>query len=171
LPSKRNILYLADDSNDRVRQVDLSTGTISPFAGVGPYYPYQVFGLRGDGGPATGAWFAPFVYGVAVGPSNNVLISSGSRISQIDGSTGIIDRIAGLPYSGTGGMSDIAAFTGDGGPASAATFSNPWNLKVDAAGNVFIVDLGGNVFSGFEPPRVREIDAATGIIHTIPVEV
>ena len=96
-----------------------------------------------------------------------MLISSGSRVSQVDGATGIIHRIAGLPYPGTGGMSDISAFTGDGGPASAATFSSPWSLKVDAAGNVFIADLGGNVFSGFEPPRVREIDAATGIIHTI----
>ncbi len=166
--SGANILYLADDSNNRVRQVDLSTGTINGFAGVGPYYPFSpVIGERGDGGPATGAWFAPFVYGVAVGPSNNVLISSGSRVSQVDGSTGIIDRIAGLPYSGTGGMSDISAFTGDGGPASAATFVLPWNLKVDAAGNIFVIDIGGNVSTGFEPPRVREIDAATGIIHTI----
>jgi hypothetical protein len=36
-------------------------------------------------------------------------------------------------------------------------------LKVDAAGNIFVVDLG----NGIDAPRVREIDAATGIIHTI----
>lgn len=58
-------------------------------------------------------------------------------------------------FAGTGAF----GFSGDGGPATTATFKNPGQPVVDAAGNVYIADTGNN--------RVRKIAAGTGIITTI----
>jgi uncharacterized protein (TIGR03437 family) len=49
------------------------------------------------------------------------------------------------------------AFSGDGGPATSASLSNPLGLAVDAFGNFYIADLGNN--------RVRKVNAA-GTIST-----
>lgn len=51
-----------------------------------------------------------------------------------------------------------ASGLGDGGPATAATLNNPATIAVDAAGNVFIADMGNN--------RVRRVNTA-GIITTV----
>ena len=53
---------------------------------------------------------------------------------------------------------DVAGFAGDGGPASAALFSRPTGIAVDAANNIYIADGGNN--------RIRKITAATGVIST-----
>jgi len=59
-------LYIADTNNNRLRRVDLATGTISTFAGTG------ASSFAGDGGPATAAQLkTPF--GVAVDPANQYL--------------------------------------------------------------------------------------------------
>lgn len=52
----------------------------------------------------------------------------------------------------------IYGFSGDGGLATAAQLKNPWNVAVDAAGNVFIADNYEN--------RIRKV-ATNGIITTI----
>ena len=49
-------------------------------------------------------------------------------------------------------------FSGDGGPARAARFKSPWDVALDAKGNVYVIDL--------ESLRVREITRA-GRIRTI----
>jgi len=58
--------------------------------------------------------------------------------------TGLLSTVAGSPGYGT---------TGDGGPAPAAYFGYPRGVAVDASGNVFIADFGGN--------RVRIVPATT----------
>ena len=50
-------------------------------------------------------------------------------------------------------------YTGDGGPATAATFNGVWGLKVDSSGNLLIADGGNNA--------IREIDQSTGYISTV----
>ena len=64
---------------------------------------------------------------------------------------GTINTIAGI-----GGLS---GYSGDGGPATNAQLYGPTALAVDPAGNVFIADTNNC--------RVREINAATGIITTV----
>lgn len=60
-------LYIADAGNDRVRKVDLKSGTITTVAGTGQR------GFSGDHGPATKANLG-FPTGVAVDPKGRILI-------------------------------------------------------------------------------------------------
>ena len=48
-------------------------------------------------------------------------------------------------------------FSGDGGPATAALLEQPTSIAYDAAGNLFITELGS---------RIRRVDAQTGRIST-----
>lgn len=62
---------------------------------------------------------------------------------------GVINTIAGTGVAGSGG---------DGGPAAAAQFSNPYGVATDAAGNIYIADKSNS--------KVRVISATTGHIFT-----
>jgi len=50
-------------------------------------------------------------------------------------------------------------FSGDGGPATAASLSNPQSAAFGPAGNLWIADTGNH--------RIRSVDATTGIITTV----
>ena len=50
-------------------------------------------------------------------------------------------------------------YSGDGGPAPNAQFSNPISVALDAAGNMYVADYNNH--------RIRKINAATNIITTI----
>ncbi len=139
-------VYIADLGNDRVRKFNVADGTISTFAGT-----YAGFG--GDGGPASFAQLKR-PHDVALDSGGNVYIAGygDGHIRKVTAATGVITTIA-----GTGGASGSAV--GDGGPATSATLSNPKDIAVDGAGNVFITEELGH--------RVRKIDSQTGIISTI----
>ncbi len=53
----------------------------------------------------------------------------------------------------------IAAFSGDGGPATEAGLNAPSGVALDRSGNIYIAD-GANY-------RIRRVDAATGTITTV----
>lgn len=117
-------LYIADTNNERIRKVD-TTGTITTVAGNGR------FKYAGDGGPATGASLdSPTA--VAVDPGGNIFAADIANL--------VVRRInpAGAisTYVGTG----VAAptYTGDGGPATAATIFYPTDLQADGASNLFL---------------------------------
>jgi Big-like domain-containing protein/NHL repeat-containing protein len=138
-------IFIADTYNDRIREIVAATGIIQTVAGNGAY------GFSGDGGPATSAQLdGP--NGVFVDSSGNIFIADtgNGRIREVVAATGTIQTVAG---NGTYG------FSGDGGPATNATFDSPMGVFVDGSTNIFIADFWNN--------RVREVDAATGIIHTI----
>ncbi len=71
------------------------------------------------------------------------------RVRKIDGTTGAVSTVAGTGQSGT---------TGDGGPATAATFKTVSGLAIDGANNLYIAD--NTAFT------VRQVNLATGIIKT-----
>lgn len=136
-------LYFADESNQRIRRVDATTGFITTVAGNGTP------GYTGDGGSATSAELN-YPLDVKLDQSGNLFISDSSNYVVRKVSGGIITTVAG---SGTSG------FSGDGGPATSAQIANLQEIAVDFAGDLFLADYGSN--------RVREVAAGTGIITTV----
>jgi sugar lactone lactonase YvrE len=138
-------LVIADPSNHRIREVNLNTGIITKVAGT------LWSGYNGDNRDATSArLYYPF--GVHVDPSHNIYIADtyNHRIRKVDGKTGIITTVAGTGSKG---------FSGDGGPATSARLRYPFNVYLDSAGNIYIVDTFNY--------RIRKVDAATQIITTV----
>ena len=131
-------MYIADNSNYRIRKVD-TNGIITTIAGTG------VSGYFGDGGAATNAQIGALT-GMVVDDSGNLFLNANYRIREIT-TSGIINTIAG---NGTSG------YTGDGGPATAATLGNLNGFTTDKLRNLYFCD-------GI---RIRKIDTA-GIISTI----
>jgi sugar lactone lactonase YvrE len=146
-----DVLYIADGGTNRVRRVDLTSGVITTFAGRGLDY----LGHTGNGGPATSASIA-MPMGIAVDPAGNVYFSESTfwcTVRKVDIATQVITRVAG---SGSAGY---CASEGDGGDALAAQLDLPGSLATDAAGNLFLVEIGTDT--------VRRIDAVTHVITTI----
>ena len=141
-PDGAGNLYITDRGNERIRKVD-SAGVISTVAGSG------TAGFSGDGGAATAAQLNE-PYGVAVDSSGNLYIAewNNNRIRKVN-SAGVISTVAG---TGTAG------FSGDGGAATAAQLSNPQDVALDAAGNLYIADVNNN--------RIRKVNSA-GVISTV----
>jgi sugar lactone lactonase YvrE len=134
-------LFETDDS--LVRKID-PQGIITTVAGFG----YGNGGFRGDGGPATNAWFAGPA-GMAVDRLGNLFIADveNQRVRKVD-ANGIISTVAG------GG----ALNPGDGGAATNAGLSYPADVAVDTRGNLLITEAGGH--------RVRGVDT-NGVITTV----
>src|SRR5207253_6263374 len=136
--------YIFDAWSYRVFNVD-TAGKVSVYAGNG------FSGYSGDGGLATNAQIS-LGYGLAVDTSGNLFIADTANnvIREVVATTGIIQTVVG---DGT------PSYSGDGGPATSATLSNPNGIFVDASGNLFIADSGNHV--------IREVVATTGIIQTV----
>jgi hypothetical protein len=140
-------LYIASCDLGTILKIDSSSNT-TVFAGrplgTGP------LATLGDGGPATAARFA-CPSGIAIDSAGSVYVSDleEGTVRKIDAKTGIIHTIA--------GVAGQRSYTGDGGPATAATLTNAEGLALDGAGNLFIDDVG----------FVREVNLATGVIQTV----
>lgn len=119
-----------DISNHRVRKIDAS-GIITTIAGNGTP------ATSGDGGAATAAKVNN-PSGICHDDAGNIYFveNHGEVVRKISNS-GIISTIAGTV--GTLG------YTGDGGPATAATFHNPNYISNDGAGNIYVSDNGIHV--------------------------
>ncbi len=136
------VLYIADSNHHRVRRVDLN-GIITTVAGRGNA------GSTGDGGLAVQARIKN-PKSVAIHSGDLYLAGLDSKVRRVNLDTGIISS-----YAGTG----IAGYSGDGGPATAATLNVPQRLQVDSLGNVYVADTGNSA--------VRRIDGGTGLISTV----
>lgn len=109
-----------------------------------------LWGLSGDGGPATVASLN-FPTGIAVDKAGNRYIADTGNnvVRKVAAGSGIITT-----FAGTG----IAGYSGDNGSAITAQLNAPWALAVDGAGNLYIADSGNRV--------VRMVAAGTGVITT-----
>ena len=141
-------LYFADRYNQRIRKIDLS-GTITTVAGNGAASYY------GDTGPAMAAAFNQ-PGGIAFDGSGNLYIADtgNNRIRKIDNTSGIVTTVAGSSMAGCGG---------DGGPALGAALSNPSDLRIDPAGNLYIVDTGCERIRKVTPGGIITTVAGTGV--------
>ncbi len=138
-------LYVTEVKNHRVHHVDLETGKLSVVAGNG------TMGYSGDGGLATRASLNE-PYEVRFDKDGNMFFVEMKNhvIRYVDARTGIISTIAGTGQRG---------YSGDGGPATEATFSVPHSIALDHRGGLYVADIGNH--------RIRRVDLKTGIVDSI----
>lgn len=132
-------VYFSDYENHRVRMVT-PAGIISTVAGNG------IAGFGGDGGQATSAGLS-YPLGISIDTSGNLYIAdqANNRIRKVT-SSGIISTVAG---------NGAVGFSGDGGPATSASFRTVRDVAADNSGNLYVSDSGNY--------RIRKISSAGGI--------
>jgi len=135
-------LYITEGGGCRIRKVT-PAGIITTVAGNGTP------GYNGDGIAAVNAELY-YPGAVAVDSNGNLYIAdyNNNRVRKVT-PAGTISTVAG---KGTAGE------TGNGGPATAAELNLPQGIAVDAAGNLYIADSGGNT--------IRKV-TASGTISTL----
>lgn len=135
-------VVIADVNNHAIRKVR-PDGIIETVAGRGTP------GYTGDGGPADEAKLNK-PWGVECTPDGDILIadSRNHRIRKVT-PAGSISTIAGTGKAG---------FSGDGGPASEATFDSPQEVVLDDSGGMYVVDEHNHA--------IRYVDTR-GIIRTV----
>jgi gliding motility-associated-like protein len=133
-------LFFTDQNSDVLRKIN-TAGIISTINNTPA-------GYSGDGGPLALAQFTN-IAGIYFDAAGNMYLSDyGNGTIRKVNTADVVSTIAG---TGTLG------FGGDGGPAIAAQLNHPYNVVVDAAGNVYIPDHLNR--------RIRKINTA-GIIST-----
>ena len=114
-------------------------------------------GFSGDGGPATNAQLDT-LGGMAIDSTGNLfIVDTGNNRVRMLTPAGIITTVAGI---GTYGYDNYRPNNGDGRPPTAAQLDYPWDVAIDAAGNLFIAT----------DYRLRKISGGPGnrVISTIP---
>ena len=141
-------LYIADQYDQRIREVNFTTGIITTVAGNGS-----------EGAPSNNvqATSSPLAYpaSVALDGNGNLYISSpsASMISRVNLTSGLITNFAGSNVNGL-----PSGFSGDGGLATSAQLDNPLQIATDSSGHLYIQDEVNN--------RIRAVSLATNIIIT-----
>jgi streptogramin lyase len=91
-------------------------------------------------------------FGVEIGPGGALYITEvqNHRVLRLDRQGGRITTVAGCGRKG---------YAGDGGPATQAELNEPYEVRFDAVGNMFFVEMQNHL--------VRRVDAKTGTISTV----
>ena len=141
---RKGNLYIADRNNNRVRKID-TNGIVTTFVGNGQE------GHSGDGGLATAAALT-LPEALAFDAQGNLYIADTyNRVVRQVTPGGIISTVAG------NASTYPPAFSGDGGPATLASFILPDGVAVDSFGSLYISDQGDRL--------VRQVNGS-GIINT-----
>lgn len=137
-------LYWAEFGSHRILRLDLASKKISVIAGN------ATRGYSGDGGPANKAQMNT-PHEVRFDSKGNIYVAERDNhvVRYVDMTTHLISTAAGT---------NMAGFSGDGGPASKAQLNQPHSIALDRSDNVFICDIVNN--------RIRRIDPKTGMIST-----
>ncbi len=153
-------IYIADDGNNRVREIAATTGTqwgISMTAGGVYTVAGGSYGTGGDGGAATSAGLeCPSK--VALDSAGNLYIADrcANRVQEVAATTGTqwgISMTADDIYTVAGSSSGTSGDSGDGGAATSALLWNLYGLAFDSTGDLYIADFANN--------RVQEVAATT----------
>ena len=141
----RGDLYVCDNSNHRIRKIDMESSIVTTVFGNGQA------ASNGDGGPAVEASvFMPDA--IYVDAADNLYVGEkyGFRIRRVDGRTGVVETLVGTGSPGFGEE-------GMPGPETRCN-SCEVGLWADPDGTVLWSDCSG---------RVRRYDAETGIVTTV----
>jgi streptogramin lyase len=138
-------LFICDIGNHRVRKVDSKTGVISTFAGTGSRAPTP------DGGKIADAPFnGPRALDFDAQGNLWLALREGNAIYKLDLRAGTLHHVAGTGKKG---------FSGNGGPAKAATLAGPKGLSIGPDGNVYFADT--------ESHSIRRINVKTGVLDLV----
>jgi hypothetical protein len=133
-------LLICDISNNRIRAVELKSGTISTWCGNGKKDPTPDGAPVGDQTPLKG----PRALDIAPNGDLWLALREGNAVYRIDATTLKLEHIAGTGKQG---------FTGNGGPAKEATLSGPKGVAISPDGKtIYLADT--------ESHTVRAIDLA-----------
>lgn len=140
----RGDLYVCDNSNDRVRKIDMRSGTITTVLGTGQR------GSNGDGGPATQA-STLMPDAICLDAHDNLYVGEkyGFRVRKVEAASGIVRTLVG---------SGVPGFGEEGLPGD-QTHCNSVEAGIWA-------DPDGTVFWGDCSGRLRRYDGVTGIVTT-----
>jgi sugar lactone lactonase YvrE len=143
--SDEGVLYIADQSNNRVRAVDLTTGVVCTVAGTG------TAAYNGDGVVATETGLA--------GPSGLALASDGTLFiaDSFNGRIRAVDPVTGLIRTVVGDGGEYRYQGPDEPPSS--SLSRPSGITLDEEGNLFFTDSDNHL--------VRRWDRITGRIERV----
>jgi streptogramin lyase len=138
-------LWICDIGNHRIRAVDLSSGKINTVGGTGEKLPARE-GEALAGNPLHGP------RAIDVDPQGNVWLAlrEGNAIYRIDGATRMVKRVAGNGSQG---------FSGNGGPALAASLAGPKGITVAKNGWVIWTDT--------ESHSIRYLDPKKGTVELL----
>lgn len=142
-PDGRTLL-ICDIGNHRIRQVTLATGVIETYGGTGERQPTPD-GSRLGGTPLNG----PRTIVFDPGGDLYLALREGNAIYRIDRRTSTLHHIAGTGQQG---------YSGDGGPARAATLAGPKGLAY-GRGILYVADTESHV--------IRAIDLKRQTIETV----
>ena len=139
----KTFLLICDIGNHRIRRVELATGVIETFGGTGERQPTP------DGAPLKGTPLnGPRTMVFDSAGNLYLALREGNAIYSIDRGSLTLRHAAGTGRSG---------YSGDGGPARAATLAGPKGLAW-ARDVLYIADTENHV--------IREVELKTGIIRT-----
>ena len=138
-------IVFCDTINHVIRRVSRKSGNIDTLVGNGEK------GYDGNGGPAKKARLNE-PYEVRFHPGGDLywVEMQNHIVRRLNARTNLVELVAGTGAQG---------FSGDGGPAVAATMDRPHSIVFDEAGeNLYICDIGNH--------RIRRVELATGLIST-----
>lgn len=113
---------------------------------------WKIETIAGNGKPGYASDQLNNPYGLAIGPDGALYICDIDNhvVRRLDLRTRKLTTVAGNARMG---------YTGDGGPATAASLNQPYEVRFDKAGNMYFVEMKNHV--------VRRVDAKTKIITTV----
>lgn len=146
-------VFVSGGASNTIRKIYAATGIIQTYGGV--FLGWNVVDptpLQGDNGSAIKAHMN-FPLALHADLDGNIILldAANNLIREIRKSDSTIHTIA--------GGNSWTDFAGDGGPATSASFNNPYAVATDASGNIYVADQLNHV--------IRKIDKTTGIISTI----
>jgi sugar lactone lactonase YvrE len=157
-------VFIADESNCAVREVNAGTGIITTVAGQ----PALGCSYNADSVPATSSYLNQPI-GIAIDKNGNLFIGdyANQRVRMVSCATVTSTGGACSPNAGqtagdiyTVAGTGVAVFNGNGGPATMANLYDPQGVTTDAAGNLYIADSADQL--------VRRVACGTGISSCTP---